>query len=86
MPEGILSISKNKGGADVKHIIKYFFFSNSDHPGDRVGAEDMPVHSIVTGVYKANHNRNDTLSSDLLNTFFAISCGVTGIFLLRKAS
>jgi hypothetical protein len=52
----------------------------------KYGAEGIPVHSTVTGVYQANRHRNDTLSSSLLNTFFAISCGVIGIFLLRKAS
>jgi hypothetical protein len=68
-----VSASSNAAESVVQNTSKY-------------GAEDIPVHSIVTGVYKANHNRNDTLSSDLLNTFFAINCGVIGIFLLRKAS
>jgi hypothetical protein len=52
----------------------------------KYGAEDIPVHSIVTGVYQANRHRNDTLSSSLLDTAFIISCGVVGIFLLRKAT
>ncbi len=68
-----VSASANAAESVVQNTSKY-------------GAEDIPVHSIVTGVYKANYNRNDTLSSDLLNTFFAISCGVIEIFLLRKAS
>jgi hypothetical protein len=52
----------------------------------KYGAEDIPLNKIVTGVYQANLNRNNTLSSGLLDTLFMISCGVIGIFLLHKTN
>ena len=52
----------------------------------KYGTEDISVHSVVTGVSLTNRNRNDTLSSGLLDTVFIISCGVIGLFLLRKAN
>ena len=52
----------------------------------KYSAEDMPIHSVVTGVHQANRHRNDTLSSSLLDTVFIICCGAIGIFLLRKAN
>ena len=52
----------------------------------KYGAEDISVHSVVTGVSLTNRNRNDTLSLGLLDTVFIISCGVIGLFLLRKAN
>ena len=52
----------------------------------KYGAEDIPLNKIVTGVYQANLNRNNTPSSGLLDTLFIISCGVIGIFLLHKTN
>ena len=70
---GFVSVSANAAEGVVQNASKY-------------GSEDIPVHSIVTGVYQANRNRNDTLSSSLLDTVFIISCGAIGILILRKAN
>jgi len=52
----------------------------------KYGTEDISVHSVVTEVSLTKRNRNDTLSSGLLDAVFIISCGVIGLFLLRKAN
>ena len=52
----------------------------------KYGAEDISAHSVVTGVSLTNRNRNDTLSSEFLDTVFIISCGVLGVWLLRKTN
>ena len=40
----------------------------------------------VIAPVSASTNANTPLSPDLLNTFFIISCGVIGVFLLRKVN
>ncbi len=52
----------------------------------KYGAEDISVHSTVTGVSSTKRNRNEILSSGLLDTVLIIGCGVIGLFLLRKAN
>ena len=68
-----VSASTNAAEAVVQNTSKY-------------GAEDIPLNKIVTGVYQANLNRNNTPSSGLLDTLFIISCGVIGVFLLHKTN
>jgi len=68
-----VSASANAAGNVVQNTGKY-------------GAEDISVHSVVTGVSLTNRNRNDTLPPGLLDTVFIIGCVVIGIFLLRKAN
>ena len=48
--------------------------------------DDLSDHSVVIGTSLTNHKRNDSLSSGLLNTVIIISCGLIGLFLLRKAN
>ena len=38
----------------------------------------------VIALVSASTNANDPIASDLLNTVFIISCGVIGVWLLRK--
>ena len=40
----------------------------------------------VIALVSASTNANDLLASGLFNPFFLISCGVIGVFLLRKAN
>jgi len=40
----------------------------------------------VIALVSTSTNTNDPLTSGLLNTFFIISCGVIGVFLLRKVN
>ena len=68
-----VSASANAEENVVQNISKY-------------GAEGISAHSVVPGVSLSNRNRNDTLPSRLLDTVFIISCGVIGLFLLRKAN
>ena len=40
----------------------------------------------VIALVSTSTNANDPLASGLLNTFFIISCGVIGVFMLHKAN
>ena len=40
----------------------------------------------IIALISTSTNTNNPLASGLLNTFFIISCGVIGVFLLRKAN
>ena len=44
------------------------------------------VHSMATGANQIKHNGNDSLTTDLRDTVFGLSCGLIGVFLLRMAN
>jgi hypothetical protein len=56
------------------------------HIAGNYGSQEALIHSMATGVNQAKRNSNEPLASGLLNTGFLISCGVLGVFLLRKSN
>jgi hypothetical protein len=49
-------------------------------------SQDTHIHGMVTGANHVKRSGDDAFATDLQNTFFGISCGLIGLFLLRMAN